>query len=153
MITTTIPLRAVGLLLLFACTNAQAREPDMPCTGAAHVRPWRDPPTSKSESVAVRVQLFERKTALGTLASATIGGALPPSIVDVGAALGDVLVAVHALQEQDVYGALDVRLTHSARGYDVSLTAVTPLQLSAPPPLASASRSQWARPLHPSMPR
>lgn len=120
-------------------------------SGAANARPGQDEPCDRStqhsfraqriamplprdkQTLKIHVGVEKSKTPWQTFASAMIG-TMPPSIVDVTASLGEVLLVVNGLGADDVVTGVDVAVTHKNGDVDLTLDSVDVRDAILPPP-------------------
>lgn len=128
----------VGLLFVALSGTANARpEQDAPCDRATQhsFRAQRVsmPRARDSATLKLQVGVAKDKTPWRTFASAMIG-TMPPSIVDVTSSLGEVLLAVQDLSNENVVTGVDVAVTHKDGALDLTLDSVDVSDAIPPPP-------------------
>jgi hypothetical protein len=138
---------SLGICMAMVCAgcvlagSANARpEADAPCDRSTQhsfraQRVSMPAPRARDNDTTVKVRVnVEKKSPWQTLASAMVA-TMPPNIVDVTASLGEVLLAVKDLGDDNVVRGVDVSVTHKDGAVDLTLDSVDvrPAIAAAPP--------------------
>lgn len=139
---------SVGICMALVCAlcasggtaYAEERAVDEPCDRATQhsfrAQLVTVPRKKAAPSVKLTLGVQKNKTPWQQFAGAMLV-TMPPSIVDVTASLGEVLLAVKGLESKDVVEAIEVNVTHKDGAIDLTLDSVDvsgAIRAAPPPP-------------------